>query len=427
MNTNRKIGIYALLIITLVLGSCSDPAVEFPESTPISDAAPGETAAADPKETADDVPGETEDIIPEETEAPFSWPGIKLHPITEGLENPVHITHAGDGNGRIYVVEQAGRIRIIQGGALLGTPLLDISDRVWHKGEQGLLSAAFPPGYPEVGHFYVYYTNLAGDNLVARFSLLPGVDDQADPASELLTIYFEHPEKRNHNGGQIAFGPDNYLYIGTGDGGGANDPYENGQNPGTLLGKILRIDVESGVTPYAIPGDNPFVGKEGYRDEIWALGLRNPWRFSFDRESGDLYIADVGQKDYEEVNVQPAGSPGGENYGWNIMEGNHCFKALLCDQNGLTAPAAEYSHKGGNCSITGGVVYRGSAYPALEGIYFLSDFCSRQIWGLKALEGNWVLAPLLGSDQVIATFGEDGAGEVYLADYITGVLYQIIY
>jgi len=370
-------------------------------------------------------------ILPEELSSdmqistPVSWPVIRLIPIAQGLENPVHITHAKDSNERIYIVEQAGLVRIIESGQLLSTPLLDISDRVWDQGEQGLLSVAFPPGYPSVAHFYVYYTNLEGDNLVARFTLLPGSDTQADPASEHVILYFNHPEQRNHNGGQIAFGPDGYLYVGTGDGGGANDPLGNAQNPNVLLGKLLRIDVESGVLPYTIPKDNPFSNTDGYQSEIWSLGLRNPWRFSFDRETGDLYTSDVGQNKYEEVNIQPAGNPGGENYGWNILEGFHCFKAITCKETALSAPIAEYSHNDGNCSITGGHIYRGQTYPALSGIYFLADFCSHRIFGLQQIEDIWVLEILMESNHAIASFGEDQTGELFFADYNTGVIYQI--
>jgi len=419
MNTRKIFVILLLMTIVFTLGGCLESPIALSGTAQISTATPRPSITLAPI---------TEGIaLSDNSQAPaaISWPAITLIPITQGLENPVHITHANDNSQRIYIVEQAGRVRIIQRGELLPTPLLDISDRVFHQGEQGLLSAAFPPGYPSVGHFYVYYTNLEGDNLVVRFSLLLGSETQADPASERVILYFDHPEQRNHNGGQIAFGPDSYLYIGTGDGGGANDPLGNGQNPNTYLGKILRIDVESGTTPYAIPEDNPFVAIENYRDEIWGLGLRNPWRFSFDRDTADLYIADVGQNKYEEINMQPAGSPGGENYGWNTMEGLHCFRALTCDQSRLTAPIAEYSHNGGYCSVTGGHVYRGKTYPSLQGIYFFSDFCSRQIWGLQQFEGVWVLETLLGSEHVIASFGEDNAGELFLADYNTGVIYQI--
>jgi glucose/arabinose dehydrogenase len=392
MNTNKLLGIWLLITIAFALEGCTKPPVEL----------------------SGDLQNST----------PVSWPVIKLIPITQGLENPVHITHAKDSSGRIYVVEQAGRVRILERGQLSPTPLLDISDRVLHQGEQGLLSVAFPPGFPDVAHFYVYYTNIKGDNLVARISLRPGSDTQADPTTERVILYFNHPEQRNHNGGQIAFGPDGYLYIGTGDGGGANDPLGNAQNPNVLLGKLLRIDVESGVQPYTIPNDNPYSNTDGYQSEIWSLGLRNPWRFSFDRETGDLYISDVGQNKYEEVNIQPAGSPGGENYGWNILEGFHCFNSITCNETALSAPVVEYSHTDGNCSITGGHVYRGQTYPAMGGIYFLADFCSHRIFGLQQIAGSWVSEILVESNHAIASFGEDQTGELFIADYNTGVVYS---
>ncbi len=393
MTTKKSLVICLLTTVAIALGGCLKPPIELPGDLP--------------------------------DQAPASWPEIILIPITQGLENPVHITYANNSSERIYVVEQAGRIRIIESGQLLAIPLLDISDRVWHQGEQGLLSVAFPPTYPSTDHFFVYYTNVKGDNLVAQYSLLPGSDTQADPSTERSILYFSHPEQRNHNGGQIAFGPDGYLYIGTGDGGGANDPLMNAQNPNSLLGKLLRIDVQSSDQSYSLPKDNPFINKENYQSEIWAMGLRNPWRFSFDRKTGDLYIADVGQNKYEEVNFQPASSSGGENYGWNIFEGFHCFKALTCNDTALSSPIAEYSHDDGNCSITGGYIYRGQSYPAMEGIYFLADFCSHQILGLKNIAGKWVLETLVQNDHAIASFGQDKAGELYLADYNTGMVYQI--
>ena len=256
-----------------------------------------------------------------------AWPQISVMPYLSGFSSPVHITNARDGSQRLFVVEQGGIIRVIENGAVLSTPFLDIHERVLFpgSGERGLLSVAFPPGYASKGYFYVYYTRLDGNNQTSRFPLKPGKPDEADPTTEQPIILFNHPNHNNHNGGQLAFGPDGYLYIGTGDGGGAGDPDGNAQNPASLLGKLLRIDVESGIDPYAIPASNPYTQTTGYRGEIWALGLRNPWRFSFDRQTGDLYIGDVGQNIEEEVDFQPASSSGGENYGWNILEGNRCY------------------------------------------------------------------------------------------------------
>lgn len=371
-----------------------------------------------------------------------TWPSITLSPFLSGLERPVHLTHAGDGSGRIFIIEQAGRVKVYQDGSLLVTPFLNITDRVLFSGEQGLLSIAFPPNYAAKGYFYVYYTSKDGNNRLSRFRLLNA--NQANPASEELILLLPHPNYSNHNGGQIAFGPDGYLYLAPGDGGGGGDPANNAQNPAVLLGKMLRIDPEIPIAPplvanqwvylpliagsghapaYRIPPSNPFVGQSGYRPEIWALGLRNPWRFSFDRANGDLYIADVGQNAWEEINYQPGNSLGGQNYGWRIMEGNHCFNSATCNQTGLTLPVWEYSHSEG-CSVTGGFVYRGSAYPSLQGIYFFADFCNGKIWGLVNQGGTWQSSLLLDSDYKITSFGEDEAGELYVLG-ISGTIAKI--
>lgn len=380
--------------------------------------------------------------------APEELPPLEPVLVTDGLTLPVHITHAGDGSGRLFIVERRGAIRIYT-GALLNTPFLDIQSRVRSTGgEEGLLSVAFPPGYAQKGYFYVYYTNLNGDNQVSRFHL-GNTPNTADPDSEELILLISHPTNSNHNGGQLAFGQDGYLYIGTGDGGSGGDPAGNAQNLGSLLGKILRIDVEPSpaLTPageyraflpalrrgdpsipspaYRIPADNPFVRITGARPEIWAYGLRNPWRFSFDRLTGDLYIGDVGQGDWEEIDFQPQTSKGGENYGWNIMEGTHCYNAATCDQSGKVLPIFEYDHSGERCSVTGGFVYRGSAYPDYFGSYFLADFCSREVWGLTH-SGDVLLSEQLPAlSQQITSFGEDEDGEVYLTDYFAGAIYRL--
>lgn len=379
-----------------------------------------------------------------------TWPtSISLNLIADGFTSPVHITHAGDGSGRLFVVEQTGRIYILQGGNKIGTPFLDIHERVLSQGgEQGLLSIAFPPGFGTTrNHFYVYYTRSNGDNQVSRFRLT-GNSNEADPTSEQLILLLPHPTYPNHNGGQLAFGPDGYLYIGTGDGGGAGDPFNNAQNPGSLLGKLLRIDVEpggsvpsglphknylpfistSGGLAYTIPPDNPFVGQVGYRPEIWALGLRNPWRYSFDRNTGNLYIGDVGQGSREEIDFQQASSNGGENYGWNIMEGFSCYPpGGSCNSTGLTLPVIDYTHSDG-CSVSGGFVYRGSSFPAMQGIYFYGDYCSGKIWGLQPDGSNWANQILKDTTYSISSFGEDEAGELYVAAYnsTNGAVYQII-
>lgn len=351
---------------------------------------------------------------------------------TGGLGQPTHITNAGDGSGRLFVVEQPGRIRIVKNGVLLATPFLDISNtganQVLFGGEQGLLSVAFPLQFDAKGYFYVYYTNLNGDNVAARY-FLSANPDVADPSSEVILRTFPHPTFQNHNGGQLAFGPDGFLYIGTGDGGSGGDPNNNGQNPNTFLGKILRIDVESVANPridtYIIPLNNPFVGTQGFLPEIWALGLRNPWRFSFDRLTGDLYFGDVGQDSFEEIDFQPASSQGGENYGWRIMEGLHCFNPPNCSPAGLTLPVIEYDHTQGN-SVTGGMVYRGQNFPLMQGIYFYGDYFSGRIWGLKQNGAVWENALFLDTLPNIATFGEDEAGELYVADRANGRIYRLI-
>jgi len=350
-----------------------------------------------------------------------SPPAIALTLEASGFTSPVHITNAGDGSGRIFVVERAGVIKIVKNGLISVTPFLDISWRVGTDGEGGLLSLAFPPEYAMKNYFYVYYTDLQGDTVVARYHLFND-PDIADPNSEEVVFTAAQPFA-NHNGGQIAFGPDGYLYIGLGDGGGGGDPQGNGQNPGTVLGKMLRIDTESGAAPYEVPQDNPFMDDPAYQPEIWALGLRNPWRFSFDSLTGDLYIGDVGQATYEEIDLQQASSHGGENYGWNIMEGMHCYNNATCDQTGLTLPISEYDHSEG-CSVTGGHVYRGTLYPSLNGYYLFGDYCSGRIWGLK---GTGSLPELiLDTDLSIGTFGRDETGELYVADLTGGGVYKIV-
>jgi glucose/arabinose dehydrogenase len=355
--------------------------------------------------------------------AAVAWPTIALAPVVSGLSLPVAIANAGDGSSRLFVAEQAGRVRLIVGGVLQSTPFLDIHTKVSCCGERGLLGLAFPPGYATVGHFYVFYTDLAGALTVARYRV--GANpDLADAGSEQVILSVPHA-RVNHNGGQLAFGPgDGYLYVALGDGGGGGDPDGNGQNTQTLLGKILRLDVESGATPYAIPAGNPFASGGG-RPEIWAYGLRNPWRFAFDRQTHDLYIGDVGQGLWEEVDYQPAGAAGGANYGWNIMEGMHCYAAASCNQAGLTLPVAEYGH-GLGCAIVGGYVYRGSAQPALAGLYLYADECQGRVWGLRRSGSAWESRELLQAAVNPSTFGEDEAGEIYLADYFSGALYRVV-
>jgi glucose/arabinose dehydrogenase len=358
--------------------------------------------------------------------AAVDWPQPVLAPFVSGLTQPVYVTHAGDQTGRLFVVERAGRIRIIRNGALLATPFLDITSRVQSGGaEQGLLSVAFPPGYGTKGYFYVYYTRLSDSaNVIARYRL-SGVD-RADAGSETVILPMADTQA-NHNGGIMVFGRDGYLYVGTGDGGGGGDTDNNAQNRSVLLGKILRLDVESAPSPgqmYVIPATNPNLGP-GTRREIWAYGLRNPWRISFDRQTGDLYIADVGQGAREEVDFQPAASAGGENYGWRVMEGTQCYPpGSSCDPSGLTPPVVDYSHALG-CSVTGGYVYRGTAYPRMRGVYFYGDYCSGRLWGLTRDGGTWTSQELLATGPSISSFGEDEAGELFLVDYGAGAILRV--
>jgi glucose/arabinose dehydrogenase len=359
------------------------------------------------------------------------WPELGMGQTIGGLERPVHITHAADGSGRIFVVEQAGRIRIIQDGEVLPEPFLDIVPLVSCCGERGLLSVAFPPNNGKSPqHFYIDYTDSNGDTVIARYQV-SGDPNQADPDSAEVLLNIAQPYG-NHNGGQLVFGPDGYLYIGMGDGGSAGDPHNNAQNPGVLLGKMLRIDTETEPAdpsqPYAIPDTNPFVQTEGYRPEIWALGLRNPWRFSFDRATGDLYIGDVGQDAYEEIDFQPAESDGGENYGWRCKEGFHDFNMAGCEGIQMVLPVAEYRNRGYDCSVTGGFVYRGGVYERMQGVYFYGDYCSGKIWGLQQQDGEWINRLLLESSagRRLTTFGEDEQGNLYIADLEGGTIMQLV-
>ena len=361
------------------------------------------------------------------TPLPSAWPQISVDTFQSGFSSPVDIANAGDGTNRIFIVERCGTIKIIANGSTLGTNFLNITNRVnCSSSERGLLSMTFPPDYASKNYFYVFYTQSNGALNVSRFHVPSGTPDQADSNSEEIILTIPHSTYSNHNGGKLLFGNDGYLYFSVGDGGGGGDPLGSGQNINTLLGKILRIDVESGATPYAIPPGNPFVGVNGL-DEIWAYGLRNPWRISFDRLTHDLYIADVGQGAWEEIDVQFAPGTAGRNYGWNILEGNHCYPSTItnCTPPSNYSPAiAEYSHSLG-CSITGGYVYRGNQYSDMQGVYFYGDYCTGRIWGLKRENGNWYDQMLLDTTHNISTFGEDEAGNLYLANLGNGAIYKI--
>lgn len=359
----------------------------------------------------------------------LSVPRFRLEPVASGFVQPLWVTYAPGDPDSLFVVEKVGRIRRVAGGQVDPEPLLDLRHEVSGGYEQGLLSLAFHPRFEENRTFFVYYTDRQGTVRVVRFRAFPD-RYAADPSSRTEILAIPQPAA-NHNGGMMAFGPDGYLYIGTGDGGRAGDPWGNAQNLSSLLGKVLRIDVDGG-EPYAIPPDNPFVGRRDARPEIWAYGLRNPWRFSFDRETGDLYIADVGQENWEEINYAPRSSTGGENYGWNIMEGRHCYPpGSRCRPDGLVLPVAEYHHRAEQaCSITGGYVYRGSRYPELRGWYFFGDYCSGQIYvmetpGMAGNRGELRWARALATSLRISSFGEDAAGELYVTDLQGGGVYRI--
>ncbi len=342
--------------------------------------------------------------------APAQATGIALKRVASGLSDPLYVTTPA-GDPRLFVVEQTGRIRILKAGRLLPGPFLDLTDRVRSGGEQGLLSVAFHPRYAANGYLYVNYTDRQGHTRIVRFTVSRD-PDRADPASAKEILMIEQPFS-NHNGGLVMFGPDGMLYVGMGDGGSGGDPFGHGQNRATLLGKMLRLDVDHG-DPYAVPPDNPFVGRAGMRGEIWAYGLRNPWRFCFDPPTGLLYIADVGQNRWEEIDIAPS-DRAGLDYGWNVMEGNHCFGSNDCDRTGRVTPVVEYGHSDG-CSITGGFVYRGKRMPDLVGHYFYTDYCDGWIRSFKYERGvvtghrEW---RKLGPGKV-TSFGQDAAGELYL-------------
>jgi glucose/arabinose dehydrogenase len=350
---------------------------------------------------------------------------LRLEPYVRGLSAPLLLTYAPDGSGRQYVVEKRGTIRLVDNGQIAGT-FLNIQSLVNSTAsERGLLGLAFHPRYRDNGWLYVDYTDTRGDTMIVRYTARPD-RLSVDPGSAQTVMRLAQPAA-NHNGGNLVFGPDGYLWIGTGDGGGAGDIYRNAQNPQTLLGKMLRIDVNraEGGKPYAIPADNPYAGNAAFAPEIWATGMRNPWRYTFDRATNDLYIADVGQGAWEEIDIVPAGTAGGLNFGWPRMEGLHCYGASQCDRAGLFMPVAEYDHSLG-CSITGGYVYRGQAQPLLDGAYLFGDYCSGRLWTLsRDANGTWVRTQMLATNVQISSFGEDEAGEVYVTGLNDGTVYRI--
>jgi len=385
----------AVVACVVLMAACSE------ESPPSND------PAASTPSTPADAPTPTETEADREARFRAGAVDLELTGLVDGLEAPLLVTNASDGSDRLFVVEQVGRIRVVVDGELRPEPYLDLSDRIQAGGEQGLLGLAFHPNFERNGRFFVNYTNTAGTTVVSEFKTRPSADQAPDDERTLLTI--EQPYA-NHNGGHLAFGPDGYLYIATGDGGSGGDPHNNGQRVDTLLGKLLRIDIDRG-DPYGIPRDNPFADGGG-EPEIWAYGLRNPWRFSFDQ--GRIWIADVGQDSLEEVNRRRA-DEAGVNYGWNVMEGSDCYGSD-CDRSGLVKPVTEYGHDDG-CSITGGHVYRGDDFPDMRGGYFFSDYCSGMIWAFPA-EATQRQNPIemVASGMSISSFGEDEDGELYVTD-----------
>lgn len=356
----------------------------------------------------------------------FSAPVLAEDPELEFTQiasrtNVVDIANAGDGSGRLFIVQKFGVIFIIEDGVELETPFLDLRNKVMSTGgEQGLLSVAFAPDYETSGYFYVWYTGGGGGTVLSRIRVSndPNV---ADPSTEQFVLTVAQPFM-NHNGGRLQFGPDGMLYLGLGDGGGSFDPEDAGQDGSTLLGKLIRIDVDPAHGTYSIPADNPFVNNANVANEIWALGLRNPWRISFDRVTGDLFIGDVGQNQWEEIDFQPASSSGGENYGWSEMEGSQCTGGgNACNQAGLTLPIAEYNHDDGDCSVTGGEVYRGQSYPDMYGMYFFADYCSGKIWGSAKDGNNWITTPIADTPHRISSFGLGEDGNLYMASTSGGI------
>jgi glucose/arabinose dehydrogenase len=384
-----------------------------PAAPPVAAPSPSPAASATPSAAP------TASAIPQPSPAPTGIPAAHLERVFGPLtfRDMTGAFQASD--GRWFVLEQAGRILTFREGDARAQVFLDISGRIEAGGEEGLLGLAFAPDFERTSVFFLDY-NMASPRRTVISSLV-AKGDAADLSSEKVLLEIAQPFS-NHKGGQLAFGPDGYLYIAMGDGGSGGDPFRNGQNKTALLGKILRIDVKDR-TKYAVPPDNPFAGGGG-RGEIFAYGMRNPWRFSFDRETGDLWVSDVGQDRYEEIDVVAKGA----NYGWNVMEGKHCYNAAACDMGGLTLPIFEYGHDAGACSITGGFVYRGSAFPELRGAYVYADYCNGRVWALRVANGQVTAQGQIASTGFqISSFAQDQKGELYVVQYAgAGGLFRIV-
>ncbi len=410
-----------VLIATLALTSCA--VRNRTTRMPVTIVAADEITATPAKAPQATPAVSTTTAAPTSSNPGGKIPSLALEKLVDGFTRPVYLTHANDDSGWLYVVEQPGRIQIVQAGKLTQTPFIDLTDRVGSSGnEQGLLSVAFAQDYKTSGLFFVNYTDKNGDTIVSRFKANQD-HATADPQSELAILKIDQPYS-NHNGGQLQFGPDGMLYIGMGDGGSQGDPEDRAQNPQELLGKLLRIDVSkaSAAAPYAIPADNPKWDINDIRPEIWAMGMRNPWRFSFDRTTGDLYTGDVGQNQIEEVDFQPA-KTGGLNYGWNLREGLQAYDSGE-KKPAFTEPVVQYDH-GNGCSVTGGYVYRGKAIPALQGVYVYGDYCNGNMWTLRRdANGAWVNEALPNAGFQISSFGEDANGELYVLD-LDGKVYRV--
>jgi glucose/arabinose dehydrogenase len=410
-----RVGATAMAIMALVVGSAAPVAGARSAATPMAGVSGG-AIALPPRTNVAAAP------------AAFNPNGvaISLRPVVGTFDHPVLVTSPRDGSRRLFVVEQTGRVKIIHRGSVLATPFINLSTIISNGGERGLLGLAFHPSFKTNHKVYVNYTNRSGNTVIAEYRTTTNANRvTTSTARTILTITQPYP---NHNGGGIAFGPDGYLYIGMGDGGSGGDPENRAQNLNSLLGKMLRIDVNrrTATRPYGIPASNPYVGRTGL-DQIWSRGLRNPWRWSFDRRTGDLWIGDVGQDMWEEIDRSTAALGRGRalNYGWRVMEGRHC-RIAGCVRIG-TMPIVEYDHSVGRCSVTGGYVYRGVAFPMLTGGYFFGDYCSGTIWAISSTAPSpTARVVMLETSFLISSFGQDDAGELYVVDHSGGHIYRII-